>query len=98
MHKLLSLDPAVLKRLRALPKGERVECLLALCELVAHFGQPHLHSGLGIRKLGAKLFECRGSLALRFIFQNREGDLFVSFLGTHDEIKTLLRSGKYKYR
>ena len=96
MHKLLSIDPAVLKRLRELPKDERVECLLALCELPAQFGQMHLHSGLSIRKLGGKLFECRGNLTLRFLFQNRPGDLFVSFLGTHDELKALLRSGRYR--
>ena len=52
--------------------------------------------GLAIRKLGNKLFECRGSLALRFIFQDRPTDLFVSFLGNHDEIKALLKSGKYR--
>jgi hypothetical protein len=70
--------------------------LLALCELIESFGRPHAHSGLGIRKLGNKLFECRGGLALRFIFQDRPADLFVSFLGNHDEVKTLLRSGKYR--
>jgi hypothetical protein len=46
--------------------------------------------------LGNKLFECRVGLALRFIFQDRPADLFVSFLGDHDEIKALLRSGKYR--
>ena len=86
----------MLRRLRELPKTERVECLLALCELNESFGRPHAHSGLGIRKLGNKLFECRGILALRFIFQDRPADLFVSFLGNHDEVKTLLRSGKYR--
>jgi hypothetical protein len=86
----------VLRRLRELPKSERVECLLALCELVESFGQPHAHGGLGIRKLGNKLFECRASIALRFIFQDRTADLFVSFLGSHGEIKALLRSGKYR--
>lgn len=96
MAKLLSVDAAVLKRLRALQKSERVECLLALCELPDAFGQPHRHSGLGIRKLGGKLFECRGSLALRFVFQDRPGDLFVSFLGSHDEIRDLLRRGRYR--
>ena len=96
MSKSLSIDPGVLRRLRELPKTERVECLLALCELIESFGRPHAHSGLGIRKLGNKLFECRGSLALRFIFQDRPTDLFVSFLGNHDEVKTLLRSGKYR--
>lgn len=79
-----------------MPKGEKVECLLALCELAESFGQPHAHSGIGIRKLGAKLFECRGSLALRFIIQDRSNDLFVAFLGNHDEVKELLKSGKYR--
>ncbi len=96
MSKPLSIDPDVLRRLKALPKGEKTECLLALCEMVESFGRPHVHSGLGIRKLGARLFECRGSLALRFIFQDRATDLFVSFLGNHDEIKALLRSGRYR--
>jgi len=82
--------------LRELPKSQRAECLLALCELTESFGRPHVHSGLGIRKLGEKLFECRADLALRFIFQDRPSDLFVSFLGNHDEIKTLLKSGKYR--
>lgn len=95
MAKLLSIDPAVLRQLRELPKNERVECLLALCELADTFGQPHAHTGLGIRKLGNKLFECRGNRDLRFIFQDRPADLFVSFLGGHDAIKALLRKGKY---
>jgi len=96
LPKPLSIDPAVLKRLRDLPKNEKVECLLALCELTEGFGQPHLHGGLGIRKLGGKLFECRGSLSLRFLFQARPADLFVSFLGTHDQVQALLRRGKYR--
>jgi hypothetical protein len=89
------MDPAVIRRLRGLPKDERVESLLALCDLLDGFGQPHVHSGLGVRKLGNKLFECRGNRDLRFIFQDRKTELYVSFLGSHDEIRTLLRRGKY---
>jgi len=100
LSKLLSIDPVVLRRLQNLPKNERAECLLALCELPETFGRPHVHSGLGIRKLGDKIFECRGNVALRFIFQDRPSDppsdLFVSFLGSHDEVKALLQT--YKYR
>jgi hypothetical protein len=96
LSRLLAVDPTVIRRLRALPKSERVECLLALCELLEVFGQPHVHSGLGIRKLGNKLFECRGNRDLRFIFQDRGAELFVSFLGNHDEIKALLRRGNYR--
>jgi len=95
LNKPLTIAPDVLKRLRQLPRSERAECLIALCELAEDFGQPHLHSGLGIRKLGKKLFECRGSIAMRFIFLDRPTDLLVSFLGNHDEIRALLKSGKY---
>jgi hypothetical protein len=92
----LSIDPGVLKRLRDLPKAEKTECLLALCELVEGFGQPHAHGGLGIRKLGNKLLECRANISLRFLFQDYRTELFVSFPGSHDEIKAALRSGKYR--
>jgi len=95
LAKLLSIDPAVLRRLKGLPNNERVECLLALCDLAETFGQPHVHSGLGIRKLGINLFECRGNRDLRFIFQDQSVDLYVSFLGDHDEIRALLKRGKY---
>ena len=96
MSKLLSIDPTVIHHLRELPNTERVECLLALCDLVDGFGQPHVHSGLSIRKLGNKLFECRGNRDLRFIFLDRGTDLFVSFLGNHDEVRALLRRGSYR--
>lgn len=96
MSKLLSIAPDVLKRLKSLPRDERANCLLALCDLAEAFGQPHVHSGLGIRKLGNRLFECRAGIALRFVFQDRPADLFVSFLGNHDEVRALLRTGKYR--
>jgi hypothetical protein len=96
LNKLLSIDPAVLRRLRDLPKSERAECLLALCELPETFGRPHVHSGLGIRKLGDRIFECRGNVSLRFIFQDRPSDLFICFMGNHDEVTALLKTGKYR--
>ena len=96
MPKLLSLDPAVLRRLQNLPKSEKTECLLALCELPDSFGRPHVHSGLEIRKLGDKLFEFRGNVSLRFLFQDRPSELYICFLGSHDEVKALLKSGKYR--
>jgi hypothetical protein len=37
-----------------------------------------------------------GNRDLRFIFQDRGAELFISFLGNHDEVKTLLRRGTYR--
>lgn len=95
MARILAIDPAVVRRLRELPKDSRAECLLALCELPEAFGRPHSHGGIGIRKLGKRLFECRANLALRFVFLDRPTELYVSFLGNHDEVKKLLKSGRY---
>ena len=81
----------VLSRLAALPRDERAECLLALCDLIQTFGRPHLHSGLGVRKLTKNVFECRGNLKLRFLFFNRPADLYVWLLGDHDEVRAALR-------
>ena len=74
-----------------LPKDERAQCLQALCDLCETFGQPHAHSGIGIRKLGDHLFECRGNLALRFIFLDRPDCLYVRLLGDHAEVQQFLR-------
>ena len=95
MKKPLIIDPEVLRRLSRLAKDQRVECLLALLELTETFGRPHLHSGLGIRKLTKSTFECRGNISLRFLFHNRPNDLYVSFLGDHNEVRTALKSGKF---
>lgn len=91
MAKPIALDPVVLRRLRALPADERAEVLRALCVLAEEFGRPHVHAGLGVRKLGERLFECRAGLTLRLVFQHRPEALFVSFAGNHDEVQRHLR-------
>jgi hypothetical protein len=68
--------------------------MLALVDLQEGFGQPHLHSGLGIRKLRATTFECRGNLKLRFLFESRPECLYVFALFSHDEVRRLVRSGR----
>jgi hypothetical protein len=94
LHKPLAIDPEVLRRLGGLSKAERVECLQASLNLGETFGRPHTHSGLSIRKLGRRVFECRGNLDLRFIFQDRPDSLYVQFLGNHDEVQNQLESAK----
>jgi hypothetical protein len=93
LKKPLQVDPAVWQRLRQLPKVQRIECLLSLCELEEAFGNPHAHSGLSIRKLTPKTFECRGNLDLRFVFRHEPGAPRITHLGSHDELRRLLRGG-----
>ena len=91
MKKSLVLAPSVQKRLLALPDPEKVAGVLALLELGAAFGNPHVHSGLGIRKLKGNVFECQAGLANRFGFHSGEDALIVVFLGNHDELRRWLR-------
>ena len=96
MKKTLVVKPLVFEQLSALPKSVRDECWDALLQLTETFGRPHIHSGIGIRKLGRFLFECRGNRALRFLFLNLEDCLEVRFLGDHDEIRNEIKSRKWR--
>ena len=92
MKKSLVIDPAVQKQLLGLPLAERANVVLKLLELGDSFGKPHEHSGLGIRKLRADLFECRVGLARRVLFRALPEALIVRFIGSHDEVQKYLRT------
>ena len=79
------------KQLRALPRNERADVVLKLLELADVFGQPHRHTGLGIRKLRGDLFECRVGLARRVLFRASADGLLIRFIGSHDEVQKYLR-------
>jgi hypothetical protein len=71
--------------------AREAEVSAALKLLRDGFGQPHAHSGLAIRKLGRRLYECRTGLAWRLIFEARKGVLTFDFAGDHDEVQKYLR-------
>ena len=87
MKKSLVLRPHVQKRLRELPEKDAIDALFALLDLSVQFGHPHAHSGLGIRKLGRDVFECRAGLRVRCGFIVSEECVTVEFLGNHDELR-----------
>ena len=75
-----------------LRSGERERIAVSLRALRDGFGLPHLHSGLGIRRLHKDLFECRAGLHWRVIFFAEKGVLTVYDVMTHDEVRAWLRS------
>lgn len=77
------------KRVRDAGRQEEVSSALGL--LVEGFGKPHVHSGLGIRKLGKDLYECRTGRAWRLVFLAQKGVLMFDFAGDHDEVQNYLR-------
>lgn len=92
MNKPLVVSPPLQKQLVALPKPQRVDALLALLELTEAFGQPHRHSGLGLRKLHRNIFECRAGLSLRLVLVHEPDALVARFIGSHDEVRKFLAS------
>lgn len=77
---------------RALPKSRRRDIAHVLDSLQASFGKPHLHSGLGVRRLKRDYFECRAGLHLRMIFRAQRGMLQFVTLGNHEQVRAFLKS------
>ncbi len=95
MTKPLIITAGVQRRLAELEPDEKRQCAVALLELCEAFGQPHVHSGLGVRKLLPGVFECRGTISLRFVFRDAPDAVIVVFLGNHEEVQTLIRSRRF---
>ena len=77
--------------LKSVPAGRREEIFQVMRGTLLAFGSPHLHAGLGLRRI-PPFMECRCGVDLRLIFQ-REGDALVFHIcGTHAEVKTFLRN------
>ncbi len=71
--------------------GREAEVSATLNLILEGFGKPHAHTGLAIRKLGKRLYECRTGLAWRLVFEAHKGVLIFDFAGDHDEVQKYLR-------
>lgn len=88
---MISIELSARFKKRAREAGREGEVAATLRLMLTGFGNPHAHSGLGIRKLGKHLYECRTGLNWRLIFQARKGVLTFDFAGNHDEVRKYLR-------
>lgn len=77
---------------RALPKVQRRDIGRVIDAVRDAFGKPHLHSGLGIRRLRRNYFECRVGLHIRLIFRAEPGVLHFLTSGTHNAVKNFMKS------
>jgi mRNA-degrading endonuclease YafQ of YafQ-DinJ toxin-antitoxin module len=77
---------------RALPNDERREIEDILLRLAKTFGQPHLHGGLGIRRLKRDYFECRVGRDLRVMFKLAGNVLIMTRLGNHEEVRNFIKN------
>ena len=78
---------------RALTGTQRGTVFDVLLSLPRAIGDPHLHAGLGIRKLhGSGIWEARVGLGLRLVFALERGLLTLVRVGSHDEVRRYLKS------
>lgn len=88
----IDLHPRLQKRVEKLSATEREQIAESLRALRDGFGHPHLHVGIGIRRLRKEMFECRPGLHLRIVFFAEKGLLTAYDAMTHDEVKAWLRN------
>jgi hypothetical protein len=77
-------------RFRKCIAGKEADVLETLRKVQAGFGQPHVHSGISVRKIAPDTFECRTDLKLRLVFEANKGILTFDFAGDHDEVQNYL--------
>ena len=88
----IEIDPELLQQLRGLDKDQR-RMIGGLFEKVrVSFGQPHLHSGTGLRALRSGVYECRLNLRQRLVFTLESGSLYFHFMGNHNDVNRFLKS------
>ena len=88
----VGLFEAFRRDVRALSDAHRLAVFDAMLALPRAVGDPHVHAGLGIRKLHASgIWEARVGLGLRLVFGLEADLLTLVRVGGHDEIRRFLR-------
>jgi len=85
------LSPRFLTALNSLNDADMSRVEEALRVLPDCFGQPHVHAGISIRRLRGNIFECRAGLKIRLLFRASAPALEVFFVGSHDEVRRVIR-------
>jgi hypothetical protein len=92
--KEVRIDRAVLAAIRRQDKSARKRIGEAIAAAQDTFGDPHGHSGAGVRKLKGSWYETRAGLGLRLIFKDCGDCLSFEFMGRHDEVRRFLKGAK----
>jgi mRNA-degrading endonuclease RelE of RelBE toxin-antitoxin system len=82
--------PSFDRAFRDLSPQIQAEVRSAITLLPEAFGKPHIHAGLGVRKVG-KYIELRVGLKWRVLFMIRKGDVVLVTVGNHDDIVRFVR-------
>jgi hypothetical protein len=87
---MIYVRPRYERAWRELTLSQQAVVNAAVGHLESVFGRPHQHSGLGLRAFG-RYFEFRAGLGLRVLFLNEKGDLFLCFVGNHEQVRAFIK-------
>lgn len=88
----LALTSRFQRDVTRLEADRRTAVFEAILSLPKAMGEPHLHAGLGIRKLHRSgIWEARVGLGLRLVFTLEPRTLTLVRVGTHSEVQRYLR-------
>ena len=85
------LTPRIRKTADKLPPDVRAKASAAIAQVAAAFGDPHMHRGLGLRKIARRSYEIRVHLQLRVVFIHDGETLTAYDVMNHDEVSLWLR-------
>jgi hypothetical protein len=83
--------PAFVRAMKKRPDADQEQIRQRARRVAEVIGNPHAHSGLGVRPFG-RYFEFRVGLHTRCLFLLEGGDMHLVIVGTHDELSTYIRN------
>ena len=88
----IALTERFQRDVRALDDERRAQAFEVILSLPKAVGEPHLHAGVGLRKLHPSgIWEARVGLGLRMVFALEKDLLTLVRIGGHDEVRRFLR-------
>jgi len=77
---------------KTLPEDRLSAVFQSILALPKAMGEPHIHTGLGIRKIHRSgIWEARVGLGLRIVFAVAEEAITLIRVGTHEDVQRYLR-------
>jgi hypothetical protein len=90
----VDVGPRLSRSARKLGAHTIAEVEEKLRQVARHFGEPHRHSGLGLRKLGRRSYEARVGRGLRIVFIREPDRLTAYDLMDHPHVAQWLKARK----
>ncbi len=87
----VDVDPRLVRAARKLGSEFTAKAEAKLALVAEQFGDPHRHSGLGLRKLGRDSYEARVWLQWRIVFIKEPDRLTAYDVMNHDEVRAWLK-------